>query len=49
MKAKILHVVGSRISFKCEECGCNVFIEISKGKFRCNGCLAIYAAIKEQK
>lgn len=34
----MLYLNGSPTSFRCEECGANVFTEVCENKYRCNGC-----------
>ena len=38
---KMLYVGGSTTSFRCT-CGANVFTQISKEKYECNGCKALW-------
>jgi predicted RNA-binding Zn-ribbon protein involved in translation (DUF1610 family) len=48
----MLYVDGSRTSFRCEECGSNVFKKVSEAeaspRYRCNGCGAEYAGEKSR-
>lgn len=43
----MLYVGGSKTSFRCEDCGANVFRKASETaqvvKYRCNGCDALYS------
>lgn len=38
----MIYVAGSARSFRCEECGANVFTRHAGHRFECNGCSAMY-------
>lgn len=40
----MLYVTGSKVSFYCEVCGCNVFCETAPKTYQCNGCGAQYTS-----
>jgi hypothetical protein len=39
-KQMMLYLGGSKTSYRCPDCGANVFTKIEEGRFICNGCQA---------
>ncbi len=47
--SSMLYERGSAESFKCEDCGCNLFVEVETvrgARHECNGCGALYEVVE---
>ena len=44
LKQKMLYIGGSKQSYHCSICGCNVFTEFEPKMYECNGCGTIFTS-----